>query len=65
MIHESDAQRVPVHARRRRGLLDVRNEAGRQFRPARQLPLDDIQKPTGLPTVWIVEAPPVKMFGKF
>ena len=64
MIHESDAQCVAVHAGRRHGGFDVRNETGRRLRPTSQLPSNDVTIPGCLLSIWIVKALSVKVSRK-
>ena len=61
MVHQSRSQRAAFHAAGRYGLLDVRNETGRRFRPAGELPSDDLPKPGRLRSIRIVEALSVKV----
>ena len=64
MVHQSGSQSAAFHAAGRYGLLDVRNETGRRFRPAGQLPSEGFKKPGGLRSIRIVEALSVKVLRK-
>ena len=64
VVHQSGSQSAAFHAAGRYGLLDVRNETGRRFRPAGQLPSEDIKKPGRLRSIRIVEALSVKVLRK-
>ena len=61
MVHQSGSQSAAFHTAGRYGWLDVRNETGRRFRPAGQLPSEDIEKPARLRSIRIVEALSVKV----
>ncbi len=61
MVHQSGSQSAAFHAAGRYGLLDVRNESGRRFRPAGQLPSEGLKKPGRLRSIRIVEALSVKV----
>src|SRR5215469_10996665 len=64
MIHQRDAQSVSVHARRRCGWLNIRNETWRRFGPAGQFPPQSINKPRRLRSIRIVESLPIKVLWK-
>ena len=61
MVDESGSQSAAFQAAGRHGWLDVRNEAGRRFRAAGQLPSEDVKEPGRLRSIRIVEAPAVKV----
>lgn len=63
VVHESGPQRA-FYAAGRYGLLDVRYDTGRRFRPAGQLPAEDIHQPGRLPGIRIVEALSVEVLWK-
>ena len=65
MVHKRGSQSAAFHTAGRNGWLDVRNEIWRWFRPAGQLPAEEIQKTAGLRSIRIVEVLSVKMFRKF
>jgi hypothetical protein len=60
VVHERDSQLAALDAAKRYRLLDVRNETGRRFRPASQLPSKCIQEPR-LRCIRIVKTPSVKV----
>ncbi len=64
MIHESGPQFPSFYSVGWHGLLDVRNETGRRFRPAGELPSQSIEKPSGLGSIRIVKTPSVKVLRK-
>ena len=64
VVHQSDSQSAAFHTAGRYGWLDVRNEAGRRFRPAGQLPSERVEKPGRLRSIRIVEALSVKVLRK-
>jgi hypothetical protein len=61
VIHQSGSQYAAFDAAGRDGWLDVRNETGRWFRAAGQLPSEDIKKPARRRSIRIVETLSVKM----
>ena len=61
MVHERGSQSAAFHSAERYAWLNVRNEIGRPFRPAGQLPSNGIKKPGRLRSVRIVEALSVKV----
>jgi hypothetical protein len=64
MIHQSDSQPTAFHMAWRYGWLDVRNESGRRFRPAGQLPAESLKQPRPLRSIRIIEALSVKVLWK-
>jgi hypothetical protein len=61
VVHEGDSQRAAFDAARRYRLLDVRNETGRRFRSASQLPSKYIQERPRLRCIRIVKTPSVNV----
>lgn len=64
MVDQGDAKLSAVHARRRFGLLDVRNETRRWLGATGELPSETVQKPARLRGVRIEKACPVRMLRK-
>src|ERR1700722_7624112 len=64
VVQQSRSQSAAFHTTRRYGLLDVRQEVGRSFRPASQLPSEDVTKPGRRRSIRIVEALSVKVLRK-
>lgn len=64
MVHESRSQSTAFHTSGRYGLLDIRNESGGRFRPARQLPLKSPDKTRRLSRIRVVEALSIKVLRK-
>ena len=61
VVHQGDSQSAAFHAAGRYGLFDIRNETGRPFRSAGQLPSEGLKHPGRLRSIRIVEAPAVKV----
>lgn len=64
MVHQGRSQSAAFYTAGRYGLFDVRNETGRPFRPAGQLPSKNIEQAKRLRSIRIAEALPVKVFRK-
>ena len=64
MVHKRAPQLATFDLARRYRLLDVGNKSGRSFRPASQLPTQDIKQSKRLRCIRIVEALSVKVVGK-
>src|SRR5713226_9471004 len=64
VVHESGSQSAAFHTAGRYGLLNVRNETRRRFRPAGQFPSEGIKKPVRLRSIRIVEALSIKVLRK-
>src|SRR5579862_1531606 len=64
MIHESGPQSTAFHAAGWYGLLNVRNETGRRFRPAGKLPSENVKISARLTGIRIVEVFSVKVLRK-
>jgi hypothetical protein len=64
VVHQSGSQSRAIHSARGYGLLDVGDEPGRMFRPAGQLPSEEVTKSARLRSVRIVETLSVKVLRK-
>ena len=64
MVHKGGSQIAAFHTAGRDGLLDIRNETGRRFRPAGQLPAEYVKKPGRLRSIRIEEVLSVKVLWK-
>src|SRR5579863_8153143 len=64
VVHESGSQHAAFHAAGWFRLFHVRDELGRRFRTAGQLPSEDITKPAHLRSIRIEETLSVKVLRK-